>query len=185
MSDGSLRPVSTATRPAFYPGAVVLAAAASAAGFTQADPCPTVTDAKGVRWTPSRLQVILAVCGAESSGNAWAYHLNESDGSCDHGPWQINDKAHPEFFGTSAPPYLCAYNPWDAAVMAWQVYVAAGYQFTPWMGFSGSHWLGWRDEYRDETWLGWAAAGISGLGVMLSAGATLLQAATVDLDEPA
>jgi Lysozyme like domain len=183
---GGLRPVSVYTRPGFYPGPGVLAAAAVNAGFSHAVTCPPVTDVKGNAWTPSELQVILAIAGAESSGNCWAYHANTSDGSMDHGPWQVNDRAHPEFF-TGAGQYVTAYNPWDAAAMAWSIYVAAGRKFTPWMGYSGpgAHWLSWRDQQRDETWLEWAANGISTMTTLRAAGQDLRTIASVSLDEPA
>lgn len=181
-----LRPVSVYTRPGFYPGPAVLAAAAVSAGFSAKVTCPLAVDVKGTRWMPSELQVILAIAGAESSGNCWAYHANTSDSSMDHGPWQINDKAHPEMFA-GAGQYATAYNPWDAAVMAFTIYTAAGRQFTPWMGYSGpgAHWLGWRDQTRDEVWLEWAAHGIATMDTMRAAGQDLRTIASVDLDEPA
>lgn len=184
---GGLRPVSVYTRPGFYPGPAVLAAAAVNAGFSAAVTMrPAVVDIAGSNIVPSELQVILAIAGAESSGNCWAYHANTSDGSMDHGPWQINDAAHPEFF-TGPGQYVTAYNPWDAAAMAWSIYVAAGRKFTPWMGYSGpgAHWLGWRDENRGETWLEWAADGISTMTTLRAAGQDLRTIASVSLDEPA
>jgi Lysozyme like domain len=186
MTDGGLRPVSVYTRPGLYPGPAVLAAAAQNAGFSQKVTCPVVTDVKDVRWMPSELQVIVAIAGAESSGNCWAYHANTSDGSMDHGPWQINDHAHPGFF-TGPGQYLTAYNPWDAAAMARVIYLDAGKAFTPWMGYSGpgSPWLGWRDQGKGETWLTWASHGVATLNTMLAAGQDLRTIASVDLDEPA
>ena len=184
---GGLRPVSISARPAFYPGPVTLAACAQAAGFSQNVLQPPVTDVKGTRWAPSGLQVILAIAGAESSGNAWAFHLNDSDGSMDHGAWQINDAAHPSYFDGSRRP-MSPYNPWDAARMAWEIHVQSGYKWTPWMAYAGpgAHWLGWRDlalPGGGETWLRWAADGINGLNKYLAQGQTLREIASVTEDE--
>jgi len=185
MNEQAIRPVSVYTRPGFYPGPVILAACATAAGFNQDAKYPAVTDVQGKHWTPSGLQIILALAGAESSGNAFAYHQNASDGSMDHGIWQINDKAHPEWFGPAADSSKSAYNPWDCAVMAWLVHVGANYAWTPWVAYKTGAYLKWRDPAISETWMSWAAHGIAKLNTLTAAGQTLLQIATADLDEPA
>ena len=183
---GGLRPVSISARPAFYPGPVTLAACAQAAGFSQKVLQPPVTDVKGTRWTPSGLQVILAIAGAESSGNAWAFNHN-ADGSTDCGVWQINT-IHSQWFDGSNP-VVSPFNPWDAAVMAFELHKAAAWGFTPWAAYSGPahHWLGYRDSAleggRGESWLEWAQHGIAGLNALLAQGQTLRDIASVTEDE--
>jgi hypothetical protein len=75
------------------------------------------------------LNIAVAVALAESRGNAEAEH-HDSDGSTDYGLWQIN---------TVHSDLLSRYKWWlpiDNARMAFEVFVEAGYRWTPWSTYT-------------------------------------------------
>jgi hypothetical protein len=171
------------------PGPKRLSAALALAGFSCTRILPAVTDACGVRWEPSELQVILALCGGESSGSASAFHVN-ADGSTDYGVLEINGRAHASYFGSQA-----AGNAWlwtdylDSCEAAFEIYIAAGREFSPWNAYSGG---GYKAErYQGRSWLDWASFGVgqmtAALAVLVKAGKTeaaaLASIASVD-DDP-
>lgn len=170
------------------PGPVRMAAALKLAGFSETVILPAVTDACGVTWRPSELQVALALCGGESSDDATAYHVN-TDGSTDFGELEINDKAHATAFTPQTDPAGWMWMDWiDNAAEAFQIYVAAGRKWTPWNAYTGGGYKA--DRYEDHSWLDWAAFGITqmqaSLAALVKAGKTeqaaLAYIASIDLD---
>ena len=163
------------------PGPKVLAAALALADFNPNPTRPSVTDACGVVWAkPSSLQIMLAVIGGESSGHAWCWHVN-TDGSTDYGMSEINDTAHPQYFGkVTSPTQLNWANYAQNAVMAYAIYQAAGYTWAPWNAYSGGGYLA--ERYAGKSWMHWAQYGIDQMNAALKAGATLAQIASVDND---
>lgn len=141
------------------PGPKRLASALRLAGFSESVTLPAVTDKCGITWHPSELQVILALVGGESSGNVACYHVNK-DGSTDFGALQINDRAHPSWFGPQTVPTGWLWLDYiDNARAAFDVYVRAGRRFTPWVAYSGGGWLA--ERYQGRSWLDWSAFGVS------------------------
>jgi hypothetical protein len=131
------------------------------------------------------LQVALAVCGAESSGNAYFTHRNtDAWKSCDWGLLQINDHWQAKFWKMRSPftgmPWSWS-NPVDNAWAAKEVYLAAGMKFTPWAAYQSERWLGVR--YKMQSWMAWAAAGIVDAEAAVKAGEPLVAVASVD-DDP-
>jgi hypothetical protein len=153
------------------PGPTALAAALRLAGFNDKLYMPAVTDACGVHWpAPDRLQVALAVAAGESSGTAEAYHEN-ADGSTDYGLMEINNKAHPEFFkSVTEPTQLIWSNYAQNAIMAWQVFEAAGYSFNPWVAYTAGGYLS--ERYENKSWMDWANYGVQ----QMNAGVIALEA---------
>lgn len=141
------------------PGPKRLAAALKLAGFSELVPQPTVTDACGRHWeTPTELQVALALCGGESSGNATAFHVNK-DGSTDYGVLEINDKAHPGYFRQPVAPASWIWADYlDNAEAAFEIYVSTGRKFTPWAAYTGGGYLA--ERYQGRSWMDWADFGI-------------------------
>lgn len=149
------------------PGPKRLASALRRAGFSETRILPAVTDACGVHWpAPSELQVILAICGGESSGNASCFHAN-TDGSVDYGVLQINGRAHASYFGpqTAVAGWLWT-DYLDSASAAFEIYMRAGRKFTPWVAYSGGGWLA--ERYQGRSWMDWARFGIEGMTAALA-----------------
>ncbi len=177
----------------FRPGPKVLAACLNLAGFSSDVVLPAITDAAGMTWSkPSELQVALAVAGAESSGHVYAYHAN-TDGSTDFGFMEINDKAHPQWFGViSLATQMNWAIPVDNAMMAYQVYTATKAEgkngFSPWVAYESGGYKAVR--YQNHSWLYWASYGIAAMAAevlsLVVAGKTRLAAlqyvASVDND---
>jgi hypothetical protein len=148
------------------PGPKALAAAMFLAGFPDGKYFPPVTDACGVVWQkPSALHIAIAVAGGESSGNSWCWRVDDN-GSTDYGVMEINTAAHPEWFGTVAPPpSLSVWNYADNAKMAYTIFHDAapdspqGGSFHPWMAYNGG---GYKAErYGGKSWMDWAAYGLT------------------------
>lgn len=171
------------------PGPKALSAALKLAGFSETSYYPAVTDACGVKWPkPSGLQIMLAIVGGESSGNAAAWHVN-ADASVDFGLCMINNSAHPEYF--SQPVTAGGWNWLDylsSAQAAYAIHAAADYGWGPWNAYSGG---GFKAErYKGKSWLSWADFGISAMltstAALVKAGKTeaqaLAQVASVDND---
>lgn len=142
------------------PGPKRLAAALKYAGFSETKILAPVTDACGVTWDkPSELQIALALCGGESSGAADAFHQN-LDGSVDFGILQINDKAHNGWF---TPQTVVQGWLWldylSNAEAAYEIYVQAGRQFSPWKAYAGGGYLA--ERWGGRSWMDWASFGIS------------------------
>ena len=171
------------------PGPKRLAAALSLAGFSATKILPPITDACGVHWTPSELQVALALCGGESSGCATAFHVN-ADSSIDYGLLEINNKAHASYFGPQSPPdnwiwldYL------DSCEAAYEIYLTAKRSFRPWKAYTGGGYLA--ERYQGRSWLDWANYGCGQMAAALAAltkagkteAAALAQIASID-DDP-
>ena len=150
------------------PGPKRLASALRLAGFSANVKLPAVTDRCGTTWQhPSELQVILALAGGESSGNAAAYHVNP-DGSADSGALQINDRAHASYFGPQTAPTGWLWIDWiDNAKAARDVYVAAGHRFTPWVAYGGGGYLS--ERYKGRSWMDWSAFGVAQMAAALAA----------------
>jgi hypothetical protein len=141
------------------PGPRRLAAALTLAGFSTVVLLDPVTDACGKHWVPSELQIALALCGGESSGNATAYHVN-TDGSIDYGLLEINGRAHAGYFAAQAAPAAWLWTDYlDNAEAAWEIYHAAGRSFRPWVAYTGGGFLA--ERYQGRSWMDWAAYGIS------------------------
>jgi hypothetical protein len=153
------------------PGPKVLAAALKLAGFSETSYYPVVKDAAGVTWKPSGLQIALALCGGEASGNAWAYHRN-LDSSVDYGILEINGVAHKQYFGQYSSVNPTAWN-WmnylDNAKAAYAIHAASNYSWSAWNAYTGGGYLSVR--YQGRTWMDWAAHGVS---TMLAAVASLV-----------
>ena len=170
------------------PGPKRLSAALRLAGFSETKILPPITDACGVRWEPSELQVILALCGGESSGSSTAYHLN-ANGSTDYGVLQINGKAHSGYFAPQTIPEGWIWTDYlDSAEAAFEIYVSAKRTFTPWAAYAGG---GYKAErYGGRSWLDWASWGIGQMAAALAAltsqgkteTAALAQIASIDED---
>jgi lysozyme-like protein len=176
----------------FHPGPMRLAAAAALAGFDQARLLPTVTAVNGVEWdTNNELLTAVAICSAECGGDVFvtSYRPN-ANGSVDCGAWQINDVAHPEWFAHSSPLDVYGLS-WpiytDNAKMAWQVYAAAGYVFSPWRSYTvGANPAGYRG-YLDWhgpglTRMAWAQEGIDAMNAQLALGRPLSSVAMTYLE---
>jgi hypothetical protein len=73
------------------------------------------------------LIMAIAVALAESSGNPNA-HGDIGIGQGSFGLWQINSYYHPEY----GPDFSQLYDPQTNANAAYQIYVNAGHNFTPW-----------------------------------------------------
>ena len=85
-------------------------------------------------WPESAIPIGVAVAMAESGGNPRAVNRANSNGSSDHGLFQINS-IHGSLLKTGDP-----YNPVDNARMALKVYKDAGNSWRPWSVFkSGSY----------------------------------------------
>jgi hypothetical protein len=151
----------------FHPGPKALAAAAMMAGFSPARFYPAVTDACGVKWPePTELQIAVALCGGEASGNAWCYHVNsDTSKSVDFGILEINGEAHKAYF-TVAAPYKAplAWN-WlnylDNMKAAYAIYALDGWR--PWNAYSGGGYLAQRYDspvHGPHSWMTWAQHGI-------------------------
>lgn len=149
-------------KPYLYPGPKRLAAAASLAGF------------------PDRvLATAVAVCGAETSGNAWAVSVPGKGGIRRYGAWQVPEEALP---GTADEQWA---NYVDNARMAYRVYTSAEGSFQPWPGY-------YSGRYKDRTgphtqrpgvsWLDWAGQGVADLRADLAKGRTLEVIASVYLE---
>jgi lysozyme-like protein len=149
------------------PGPQALSAALYLAGFRDTVILPPVTEKAGVTWDqPSELQVILAVVGGESSGHSWVWNTNKN-GSTDYGVLEINDKAHPEYFGPQkSPTQLSAWNYADNAKMAFAIYTSAKKvkgksPFHPWNAYTNGGYLAVR--YQGRSWMHWAQHGINSM----------------------
>jgi Lysozyme like domain len=141
------------------PGPGIIAAALYIAGFSDLVIMPPVTDACGKAWpAPSQLQTMIAIAGGEGSGHAWCWNIN-TNGSTDYGMWEINNAAHPQWFGPVTDP--AQYN-WanyaQNAEMAFAVFVAAQKTFKPWNAFNNGGYLA--DRYNGVSWMSWAKHGI-------------------------
>lgn len=96
----------------------------------------TIWELVVTRWRPfgmDQVAIAAAVLLAESGGRTDAINVN-TDGSRDRGPWQINDRAHPDV------PDSCAFDSVCSTDAALRIYKAAGNSFKPWVAFtSGSY----------------------------------------------
>lgn len=171
------------------PGPKALSAALKLGGFSETSYYPAVTDACGVKWAkPSGLQIMLAIVGGESSGNAAAWHVN-ADGSLDYGLTMINDRAHPEYFAAPVKPDgWCWLDYLSSAQAAYAIHAAADYGWGPWNAYSGG---GYKSErYAGKSWLSWAQYGVdqmtASVAALVKGGKTqaqaLAQVASVDAD---
>jgi murein DD-endopeptidase MepM/ murein hydrolase activator NlpD len=113
IAGASLQQPGTQSR-AQQDGKAVAVAAAKAAGFTGRD-----------------LQIAVAVAGAESGWKASAKSPPNTNGTRDHGMWQINDGAHPDLIRSGN-----RYDPYDNARMAYKVWQDAGGKWTPWTTYN-------------------------------------------------
>lgn len=77
---------------------------------------------KAAGFTGSQVVIMTAIGSAESGGDTLITHRN-SDGSTDHGVWQINDHANADVFSLGDWR-----NPADNARMAYTIYKRQGYQ---------------------------------------------------------
>lgn len=77
---------------------------------------------KAAGFTGSQVVIMTAIGSAESGGDTLITHRN-SDGSTDHGVWQINDHANADVFTTGDWR-----NPADNAHMAYIIYKRQGFQ---------------------------------------------------------
>lgn len=143
------------------PGPTVLAAALKLAGFSEVSYYAAVTDACGVRWAkPSGLQIALALCGGEASGNAWAYHVN-TDTSIDYGILEIDNKAHVSYFkqySSTAPTAWNWMNYLNNAQAAYAIHEADDYGWNAWNAYTGRGYLS--ERYEKHSWMDWANHGI-------------------------
>ena len=148
-----------------------------------------MTDDCGVHWPkPSGLQLMLAIVGGESSGQAWAWHTN-ADGSTDYGLCMVNDRAHPQYFsGPVTPTGFNWMDPLSSAQAAFEIHASANWGWGPWNAYSGG---GYKAErYAGKSWLDWAQHGISqmlpAVAALVKAGKTeaqaLAQVASIDND---
>lgn len=144
------------------PGPVVLAAALKLAGFSETSYYAAVTDACGVHWSkPSGLQIALALCGGESSGNAWAYHVNDNS-TIDYGVLEIDNSAHRSYFEEYSPVAPTAWN-WmnyyNNAQAAYAIHEASDYGWSAWNAYTGGGYLA--ERYQGRSWMDWANHGIT------------------------
>jgi hypothetical protein len=171
------------------PGPVRLSAALALAGFSPTRTFPAVTDACEVTWPhPSELQIALALCGGESSGCSSAFHVN-TDGSTDYGLLEINNSAHPSYFRETLTPGSWVWLDYlDNAEAAYEIYVSAGREFSPWRAYTGG---GYKAErYAGRSWLDWASWGCGQMTAAVAAltkggktqAAALAEVASIDLD---
>jgi len=117
------------------------------------------------------LTIATAVALAESGGNPEAIHHN-TNGSTDYGTWQINS-VHAAL--------LAAHQPWSDpaknAAMAFAVFKAAGFRWTPWSTFTSG---------RYRAFMTVAATAVDhGQWVTLNPGDTLSGIASKFLHDPA
>lgn len=92
----------------------------------------TIWELIATRWRRHGLDQVAigaAVVLTESGGRTNARHVN-SDGSIDRGPWQINNREHPDVSDA------CAYDSVCSTDAAYRIYVAAGNSFKPWTAFT-------------------------------------------------
>lgn len=88
--------------------------------------------ASNAGFTGNALVIAVAISLAENgSRNPAAVSPTNSDGSRDHGAWQINDKAHAALIRSGNVNDLN-----DNARMAYKVYTDAGKSFRPWTTFN-------------------------------------------------
>jgi hypothetical protein len=87
-----------------------------------------VEPAAGAGFSGPQLVTAVAVGLAESGGRSDALGLN-SDGSRDRGPWQINDRAHPDVSDA------CAFDPPCAAQAAYAISIH-GSDWWPWTTYA-------------------------------------------------
>lgn len=180
----------------FRPGPKRIAAAVQLAGFPQSARYPDVTDACGALWVkPSAVLIAVAIAGAESSAQAWAYQVNfpgTTNESVDYGLFQINGKYNAQFFGAVKTPEQLN---WailsDNCVMGCQIWNGAraariaakrppARDWQPWYGYTGGGYK--RERYNGKSWLHWADSGVRAMNAELAAGKSLAQIASVDLD---
>lgn len=120
--------------PYCYPGPKRIAAALVLAGFPE-----------------SALETMVAIHGAETSGNVWSVGGPNTNGTYDYGAFQINATAdHP-------PQNWASY--FENAKLAYPLYAERGYR--PWYGWSRINNRFGLSKHPTWTYLDWARAGVA------------------------
>lgn len=90
--------------------------------------------ASGAGFPPDKVAMAVAVALAESGGDATALNTSNTNGTRDHGLWQINSIHKADLASGDWR------NPADNARMAFNVYRRAGNSFAPWVAWkNGRH----------------------------------------------